>query len=122
MTAVVDWFGPLSFLEMDEQFAKSGITPLMGKTSSANSAESKYIGKLLTDAPDLVAKANPNTYITKDDPAFFIEHGTADQNVPTQQSLDFAANLEKAIGKDKVEIKLLDGAKHGGCSLRKPAI
>ncbi|ANY70979.1 alpha/beta hydrolase [Paenibacillus sp. BIHB 4019] len=114
LTAVVDWFGPINFLKFDEQFDESGITPMMGQTSSANSAESKYIGQLITEAPDLVAAANPETYITADDPPFFIEHGTADANVPTQQSVDFASKLESVLGQDKVTLTLLDGAQHGG--------
>lgn len=114
VTAVVDWFGPLSFLEMDSQFEASGITPAMGKTSSATSPETQYIGKLITEVPDLVAKANPATYISADDPVFLIQHGTADGNVPTQQSKDFAAALEKILGADKVQLVLLEGAGHGG--------
>lgn len=114
VNAVVDWFGPINFLEMDSQFQASGITPKFGKTSSETSPESAYIGKLITEAKDIVAKANPETYITKDDPAFLIEHGTQDANVPTQQSINFAQKLESVLGKDKVELVLLEGASHGG--------
>lgn len=114
VTAVVDWFGPLSFLEMDSQFETAGIIPSMGKTSSATSPETQYIGQLITEVPDVVAKANPSTYISDDDPVFLIQHGTADGNVPTQQSKDFATALEKVIGSDKVQLILLEGAGHGG--------
>lgn len=114
VTAVVDWFGPINFLQMDEQFEASGIQPRFGKTSSESSPESAYIGKLITEASETVAKANPETYITKDDPAFLIEHGTQDQNVPTQQSINFAKKLQSVLGNDKVELVLLEGANHGG--------
>lgn len=114
VTAVVDWFGPLSFLEMDSQFAGAGMTPAMGKTSIATSPESQYIGQLITNAPELVAKANPATYISAGDPAFLIQHGTADGNVPIQQSKDFALKLESVIGKGNVTLTLLEGAGHGG--------
>jgi acetyl esterase/lipase len=50
--AVVDWFGPTDFLEMDAQFAASGITPAMGKVASDSSFESKYIGQLITKDED----------------------------------------------------------------------
>lgn len=112
--AVVDWFGPLEFLKMDEQFAASGITAMMGETSSDNSAESKYIGENITENVEQTEKANPANYISADDPYFFIEHGTADQNVPTQQSIDFADKLKSVLGEDKVTLTLLEGAKHGG--------
>ena len=115
--AVVDWFGPLDFLKMDEQFVAAGITPAFGKTSSETSPESQYIGQLITIDPELTSQANPETYITNLNadtaPSFLIQHGTADANVPTQQSIDFAALLAKAIGEDKVTLELLEGAGHG---------
>lgn len=109
--AVVDWFGPINFNTMDAQFKVSG----KGKPNhdDADSPESELVGKKITDAPDLVKKANPATYISKDDPPFFIEHGTVDQLVPTEQSIDFAAALEKILGKENVHLKLLEGAGHG---------
>lgn len=112
--AVVDWFGPLEFLKMDEQFAASGITPIMGTTSSDSSAESKYIGGNITENEKLTEKANPANYISESDPYFFIQHGTADQNVPTQQSIDFAEKLTDVLGEDKVTLTLLEGVAHGG--------
>lgn len=114
---VIDWFGPLNFLKMDEQFAAAGITPKFGKTSSESSPESQYIGQLITNDPELTLKANPETYIETMDltnaPKFYIQHGTADSNVPSQQSIDFAAALKTAIGEENVKLELLDGAGHG---------
>lgn len=111
--AVVDWFGPIDFNQMDAQFTKSGIG--QANHTAADSPESKYLGAKggLTTVADLVKKASPETYITKDDPAFFIEHGTKDGNVPTEQGVNFAASLKKIIGDDKVTLILLEGAGHG---------
>lgn len=115
--AVVNWFGPLDFLAMDEQFAASGITPVFGKTSSDTSPESQYIGQLITIDPEMTQKANPSTYISTmnaaEAPSFLVQHGTADANVPTQQSVDFASKLMTALGENKVSIYLLEGAGHG---------
>ncbi len=110
--AVVDWFGPINFNTMDAQFKVSG----KGKTDhdEANSPESLLVGKKITDAADLVKVANPATYITQDDPPFFIEHGLEDQLVPTEQSKGFAKDLEAILGKDKVSLFLLKDTKHGG--------
>lgn len=110
--AVVDWFGPTNFLLMDEQLIATGN----GKPdhSEANSPESKLMGQKITEIPAKVPLANPETYISKDDPPFLIEHGTKDQLVPTQQSINFAAKLTPVLGKEKVSIHLLEGAKHGG--------
>jgi acetyl esterase/lipase len=116
--AVVDWFGPINFNTMDGHFRASG----KGKPDhdAANSPESEYIGKKITDAPDLVKKANPTSYISRDDAVFFIQHGTADPLVPTQQSIEFAQELEKTLGKSKVTYIPLEGAGHGGPQFNTP--
>jgi len=115
--AVVDWFGPLDFLKMDDQFLASGITPVFGKTSSESSPESSYIGELITNNPELTQSANPATYIStmnlENAPSFLIQHGTSDANVPVQQSIDFADQLTAYIGESKVTLILLEGAGHG---------
>jgi acetyl esterase/lipase len=115
--AVVDWFGPLEFLKMDEQFAAAGVTPVMGKTSSESSPETQYLGQPMTMDPQLTKSAGPAYYVSamhaESAPSFFIEHGTLDRLIPVQQSIDFAEGLRDAIGKSKVQLVLLEGAGHG---------
>jgi acetyl esterase/lipase len=117
--AVVDWFGPVDFLAMDGQFRRSGIAGQIHGT--ADSFESQLLGKTVAEAPELVRRADPQTYITPDDPPFFIQHGTEDDVIPTAQSVDFAARLEKGLGKDKVTLELIPGAGHGGPPFMTPA-
>ncbi|MGK7377350.1 alpha/beta hydrolase fold domain-containing protein [Planococcus sp. 1R117A] len=112
--AVVDWYGQIDFLKIDEQFAESGITSKLGSRSTADSPESKYMGRNILEKTEEVKKANPESYITENDPAFLIQHGTADPNVPVQQSIDFAGKLADVLGKNKVELTLFEGAVHGG--------
>ncbi|SDI14489.1 Acetyl esterase/lipase [Planococcus glaciei] len=112
--AVVDWYGQIDFLKIDEQFADSGITPKLGERNAAGSPESKYMGRSLLEKIDEVKKANPESYITENDPAFLIQHGTADPNVPVQQSVNFAENLKAVLGEEQVELTLFEGAVHGG--------
>ena len=52
------------------------------------------------------------TYITKDDPPFFIEHGTADCTVPPGQSQIFQT-LFQNVGHDS-SLTFLQSAGHGG--------
>lgn len=113
--AVVDWFGPINFSTMDEEFKALGTSGAMGSTSSASSPESTLLGKTVgtTEAEALVKATSAATYITSDDPAFFIEHGTADRNVPYTQSVNLSEALKKVIGSDKVTITLINGAGHG---------
>ena len=116
--AVVDWFGPTNFLLMDEQFKETGN----GKpnNSEADSPLSKVLGQKITQIPEKVKMANPESYITSDDPPFLIEHGTKDQLVPTQQSVMFYEKLVKVLGKEKVTLHLLEGVQHGGKEFETP--
>lgn len=111
--AVVDWFGPTDFLKMDAQLKESKVkNPQVH--SIPDSPESELIGKNLADAPDRVRIANPETYVTSDDPPFFIQHGAIDHLVPYQQSANLASKLESVIGKEKVTFELLENNDHGG--------
>jgi acetyl esterase/lipase len=109
--AVIDWFGPIDFLKMDDQFKESGMNG--EKHSTADSFESQMLGKPITEAPDLVKAANPETYITPHAPPFFIQHGTKDTTIPSQQSANFAAKLTAVIGTEKVTFEYIQDAGHG---------
>jgi acetyl esterase/lipase len=109
--AGVDWFGPTDFLKMDEHLAASGLGPC--DHSEAESPESRYLGARITDVPDKVRLANPMTYVHEGMPPILIQHGTADSNVPFQQSVEFARVIEERVGPDRYELDLLEGAGHG---------
>jgi acetyl esterase/lipase len=111
--AVVAWYGPTDFLKMDEQLAESGMLPPPGfRHSEANSPESLLLGQLITEIPDKVKAANPETYINNDVPPFLLQHGVKDQVVPVQQSIELAAKLKRVAGKDRVELDLIEDAEH----------
>jgi dipeptidyl aminopeptidase/acylaminoacyl peptidase len=97
---VVDWFGPTDFLQMG------------GSHNAPNSPESQLVGGQITQHPDRVAKANPITYVTPDDPPFLIMHGEEDRTVPPNQSELLTAALKKA--KVSVDYRVIAGAGHGG--------
>jgi acetyl esterase/lipase len=110
--AVVDWYGPTeNFLKMDEQLKASG----MGEPdhSSPDSPESLLLGQPITEVPDLVRFASPMTYIKANMPPFLIQHGLKDEVVPVQQSLNFAAEIEKATDSKRVTLELIKDATHG---------
>lgn len=116
--ASVDWFGPINFLTMDAEAAALGFTIT---TNSSNSPESKLIGAAVQSVPDLVAKANPATYITSDDAAFFIQAGSLDRNIPYTQSLNFYNAVKTTLGDSKVTYELISGAAHGGAQFTSAA-
>jgi acetyl esterase/lipase len=108
--AVVDWYGPTDFLQMDAQLTQNGCPN--PNHNSPNSAESRLMGCAIQTCPEAVQRANPMTYVTRDDPPFFIEHGTADCTVAPGQSQIFQ-NLLQSSGHDS-SLTILQGAGHGG--------
>jgi acetyl esterase/lipase len=119
--AVVTWFGPTNFLNMDDYLAASGLVPPAELShNSENSPESLLLGAKITEIPDLVKAANPETYIRPDAPPFFFQHGTLDPVVPVQHSIDFATRLKQVIGLDKVFLDLLEGAVHADPRFESP--
>jgi acetyl esterase/lipase len=105
--AACDWFGPTDFCQM----AAHAPPDSRMQHDTANSPESKLIGGPIQENKDKVAKANPITYVSKDDPPFLIMHGDKDPLVPHHQSELLNDALKKA-GVD-VTFKTVEGAGHG---------
>jgi acetyl esterase/lipase len=107
--AVVDWNGPVDFLEpvqmkwwaekKDDAFFK-----LIGGTAEANR--------------DKAVRAAPATYATPDDPPFLIMHGDADQVVLLSQS-ESLYNALKRAGVDAT-LDVIKGAGHFGVDAISP--
>jgi acetyl esterase/lipase len=108
--AAVDMFGPTDFLKMDEHLAASGLGPC--DHSQADSPESRYLGRRITEIPEKVREANPITYVHEGMAPILIQHGTKDSTVPVQQSLEFAQAIEEQVGKDRLELDIFEGALH----------
>jgi acetyl esterase/lipase len=102
--AACDFFGPTDFLQMD-----AGGSDL--KHNAPNSPESQLIGGAIQENKDKVARANPITYVTKDDPPFLIVHGDKDRTVPINQSELLSDALKKAGV--EVEFYIVKGGGHG---------
>jgi len=110
--AVVDWYGPTDFLQMDTQAASGGGCTSPQAHDPASSPESAWMGAAIQTVPDKVAQANPITYIATATKvaAFSIAHGDADCNVPYQQSQILADALTRAGANPQLTI--LPGAAH----------
>ena len=119
--AVVDWFGPTNFLKMDEQLTTSGLAPIDGtEHSGENSPESWLLGGKITDIPERVKEANPETYIRENAVPFLIQHGVVDPVVPVQQSIGLAESLKQVCGDDRVVLELFEGFEHGDRRFESP--
>lgn len=89
--AVVDFYGPTDFLQMDSQFGAAPPAACNGRIPAydpADSPVSLFLGAATQTVPDQAAAANPITYIAtaKTLPVFLIAHGDSDCQVPIQQS------------------------------------
>jgi len=117
--AVVTWYGPLeNFIKMDEELTASGMgTP---NHSNEDSPESQLLGRKITEVPALVKFASPMTYIKPSVPPFLVQHGLKDSIVPVEQSIRFAAQMEKIPGRDRVILEILKNADHGDPLFEKP--
>jgi acetyl esterase/lipase len=120
--AVVDWYGPNDFILMDPEFndlvTNYGLScPSYPATHHlSTSAESEYIsdtGDSILQHPGAVKAANPITYVSGDEPPFFIQHGTADCTVPYVQSQLLNDALVQKIDPANVSLQFLDGYVHG---------
>jgi acetyl esterase/lipase len=119
--AVVSWYGPTNFLKMDEYLAASGMLPPPGfRHSEANSPESLLLGQVITEIPEKVKAANPETYIRPGVPPFLLQHGVKDPVVPVQHSIELAVKLQRMPGEDRVELDLIEGAEHADPKFETP--
>ncbi len=105
--AVADYFGPTDFLQMDEHRPSNGMIH-----NTPDSPESQLVGGYIQENKEKVAKANPITYVTKDDAPFLVIHGDSDPLVPHHQSELLEAALKKA--EVPVSFYTVKGAGHGG--------
>jgi acetyl esterase/lipase len=89
--AVVDFFGPTDFLQMDSHRLPNGQLH-----DPADSPESQLIGGPIQENREKAARANPVRFVSEGDPPFLICHGDADPLVPHHQSQLLAAALNQA--------------------------
>jgi acetyl esterase/lipase len=113
--AVIDFFGPTDFLQMDAQIASAMPAACNGQVlthDAADSPESEYLGAPIQTVPDQAAAANPITYISMAEtlPVFLIAHGDSDCEVPNQQSQILHEALQAAGA--KAIFNLVQGAGH----------
>jgi acetyl esterase/lipase len=107
--AVIDWFGPIDFLTMSSQRQHTSPKPA---PENDKSGESLMFGGPVSAVPEKYKAASAIYYVNAECPPFYIQHGSTDEVVPSQQSIDFAKALEAAIGKENVELHLIDNAGH----------
>ena len=104
--AVVDYFGPTDFLQMDAQSLPDGLVH-----DAPDSPESQLVGGPIQEHKERVARANPITYVSEDDSPILIIHGDQDKLVPYHQSVLLHDALEEAG--IPVTLYRVEGGGHG---------
>ena len=104
--AVVDFFGPTDFLQMQAHALPGSWI----NHNSPKAPEALLIGGPVQKNQEKAERANPIKYVTDDDPPFFIAHGNQDLLVPCNQS-ELLFNALKKAG-DNVTFYIIAGAGH----------
>lgn len=125
--ALIDFYGPMEFHTMDEQFNQLGIPDVLrkitgvsenGLTGDCDSPESLFVGKTITQLSDEEKEMiSPFTYVRKNlngnsNLKVYIRHGKMDITVPYLQSKDLAEELSQALGSEAVDFDLFTSYKH----------
>ena len=109
--AVVDWFGPIDFLAMDDQLAAAGLGP--ADHNQPDLPELRWMGAPIREIAVQVRRSSPLAYLHAGMPPVFIQHGGADNLVPTQQSVVLYEKLREILPEGKVWLEILPGCGHG---------
>ncbi len=102
--AVCDYYGPTDFTVFV-------TTPGYESHARADAPEGKLIGGAVMENKAKAARANPITFVSRDDPPFLIVHGDKDPVVPINQSQLLFAALKKAGV--SAHFHTIHGAGHG---------
>ena len=97
--AVCAMSAPSDFLQMDAH----AVPGTLIRHTGPRSPESRLLGAFIKDRPDLVAQANPLTYVDPADPPFCLIHGENDRTVPPHQS----ELLEAKLRENRVPVRFL---------------
>ena len=114
VAALVDFYGPVEFYTMDEEYVSLGIE---GTTYSEDSSfESAYLGQAIGEDEEYTYTTWWGSYTDQLPDDFtlsaWIQAGTSDTSVPYTQSENFAAALAEVIGEENVNFSLIEGAEH----------
>lgn len=114
VNALVDFYGPVEFYTLDEDYRTLGVEDTTFSTDA--SFESQFLGQAIGADEETTYQTYWETY-TDELPGDYalkawIQVGNADQKVPYLQSEHFAQRLAAVIGEENVEFSIIEGADH----------
>lgn len=111
--ALVSFYAPVDFWELDADAVECGMEPSFGAESSF---ESDYVGQAVSADEEFTRRTWWGSY-TDVLPADYslsawVQVGDADHRVPYLQSVHFAEELAPVIGAENVSFSIIEGADH----------
>ncbi|MGI8384277.1 alpha/beta hydrolase fold domain-containing protein [Robertmurraya sp. P23] len=124
VNAVIDLYGLSDLTKVGEGYSEEvqeiHKSPSAPEAMWVNGAAVFGPGGSILDNPDKATKANPISYVTKDDPPFLLMHGDQDTLVsPNQTHILHEALINKGVDSTRYVVK---GAGHGGDVWAQPKI
>lgn len=118
LQAVVSWYAPSDLFQLAGDRVADAV-PGENERFPEPTPESLLIGKLVPEHKPLADAASPSTFIATMPsdlplPDFLLAHGTQDFVVSPLQSQRMYDVLMAQAGVGEVQLRLVDGAKHGG--------
>lgn len=111
--ALVDFYGPVDFWELDADAVSVGMEATF---SAEGSFESDFVGQAVGADESFTRKTWWGTYVDALPAGFalkaWIQVGDADHRVPYPQSVNFASELADVIGEENVAFGIIEGADH----------
>jgi acetyl esterase len=98
LAAVVDMYGPNDMLAQGARAKAQSEHPQPGNKSPSMLPEYLGIKEWNEDATNRMREASPIAWVSKDMPPFLCIHGTADEQVPYEQSPKMCEAIKKAGG------------------------
>lgn len=132
----VTWYAHTDFTKCDEQLQVNHIInvslgiettdineeyePVIGCLESSefpfhdldDSMSSLFANTSLANPDESIEKVSPINYIHKNMPKIFMQHGSADEIIPMQQSINFALKANKICGEERVKLEIIPNAIH----------
>lgn len=78
-----------------------------------DSTGAQFVDGPINQLTKQVEQANPISYIHKGMPKVLLQHGSGDDIIPMQQSIDFALKVNSLLGKDHAKVEISPNAIHG---------
>lgn len=116
MNAVIDHYGPVNFLTLDED-AHPEVVEL---SDQPGSSAARFLGFAPSSQPDEAGRADLCTHVGPGSPPFLIAHGDSDRRVGIGQSRRLHTALAEAGTRS--ELIVVPGADHGTPEFDEPPL